>query len=284
MLIENTLFGIQDKVQIAIDRLNAFEPTDGYYVAYSGGKDSEVILDLVKKSGCKFDAHYNVTSVDAPETVYFIRNEHPEVIWEFPKDKDGKVITMWSLIPQRKLPPTQLVRYCCQELKEGGGMSRVVVTGVRWAESVKRKKNRGLVNIGNTKKDNLVLNLDNDDAKRMVEQCYRTQKTLVNPIIDWTDADVWEYIKTNNLKYNPLYDKGYKRVGCVGCPMSSKQAQELEMYPQIKKLYLRAFGKMLDCGKYESWNTPQDVYDWWIRKSGKILKEQTTLFDGGKDD
>ena len=284
MLIENTLFGIQDKVQIAIDRLNAFEPTDGYYVAYSGGKDSEVILDLVKKSGCKFDAHYNVTSVDAPETVYFICNEHPEVIWEFPKDKDGKVITMWSLIPQRKLPPTQLVRYCCQELKEGGGMSRVVVTGVRWAESVKRKKNRGLVNIGNTKKDNLVLNLDNDDAKRMVEQCYRTQKTLVNPIIDWTDADVWEYIKTNNLKYNPLYDKGYKRVGCVGCPMSSKQAQELEMYPQIKKLYLRAFGKMLDCGKYESWNTPQDVYDWWIRKSGKILKEQTTLFDGGKDD
>ena len=141
-----------------------------------------------------------------------------------------------------------------------------------------------MVNIGNTKKDNLVLNLDNDDAKRMVEQCYRTQKTLVNPIIDWTDADVWEYIKTDNLKYNPLYDKGYKRVGCVGCPMSSKQAQELEMYPQIKKLYLRAFGKMLDCGKYESWNTPQDVYDWWIRKSGKILKEQTTLFDGGKDD
>lgn len=284
MLIENTLFGIQDKVRIAIDRLKAFEPTDGYYVAYSGGKDSEVILDLVKKSGCKFDAHYNVTSVDAPETVYFIRNEHPEVIWEFPKDKDGKVITMWSLIPQRKMPPTQFVRYCCQELKEGGGMSRVVVTGVRWAESVKRKKNRGLVNIGNTKKNNLVLNLDNDDAKRMVEQCYRTQKTLVNPIIDWTDADVWEYIKTNNLKYNPLYDKGYKRVGCVGCPMSSKQAQELEMYPQIKKLYLRAFGKMLDCGKYESWNTPQDVYDWWIRKPGKILKEQTTLFDGGEDD
>ena len=97
MLIENTLFGIQDKVQIAIDRLKAFEPADGYWLAYSGGKDSDVILDLAKRSGVKFEAHFSVTSVEAPETIYYIRREHPEVIWSFPKYKDGKVKTMWKI-------------------------------------------------------------------------------------------------------------------------------------------------------------------------------------------
>lgn len=284
MLIENTLFGIQDKVQIAIDRLKAFEPADGYWLAYSGGKDSDVILDLAKRSGVKFEAHFSVTSVEAPETIYYIRREHPEVIWSFPKYKDGKVKTMWKLIPQKKLPPTMYVRYCCAELKESAGDGRVTITGVRWAESQRRKKGRHLVDIGGKK--GIVYNTDNDEAKRMVEQCYRTQRTLVNPIIDWTDEDVWEYIKTNNLKYNPLYDKGYKRVGCVGCPMSSHQKEALDRYPKIKRLYMRAFEKMLRSGKdYKLWRTPQDVYNWWVRKPNQIKTEQQiNLFDGGEDD
>lgn len=282
MLKVNTLFGVEDKVEIAIERLRTFEPEDGYYVAYSGGKDSDVVLDLVKRSGCKFDAHYNVSSVDAPETIYYIRNQHPEVSFDFPRDRDGKVVTMWSLIAKKKLPPTRIARYCCQYLKEVNGGGRLVVTGVRWAESVNRKKHRGLVNIGIRKDRTTILNNDNDDSRKMVEQCYRKQKTVLNPIIDWEDADVWEYIHSNNLPYNPLYDKGFKRVGCVGCPLCINQKAELELYPQIKRLYLKAFRKMLDNREDKDaiqWKTPEDVYTWWTDGTAGHNKEQISFFD-----
>ena len=278
MLKVNTLFGVEDKVEIAIERLRTFEPEDGYYVAYSGGKDSDVVLDLVKRSGCKFDAHYNVSSVDAPETVYYIRNQHPEVSFDFPRDRDGKVVTMWNLIPKHKIPPTRMMRYCCSDLKEVNGKGRLVVTGVRWAESTNRKKNRGLVNIGNRKDRSVTLNNDNDDTRLMVEHCYRKQKTVLNPIIDWEDEDIWEYIHSNNLPYNPLYDKGYKRIGCIGCPMNGKRGAELEKFPKIKELYLRAFRKMLDAYEKESiWKNEDEVYDWYIHGQDYPSKIQTRL-------
>ena len=116
MLKELTLEGEIDKVQIAINRLKLHEPPEGYYVAFSGGKDSCVILDLVKRAGVKYDAHYNLTTVDPPELVQFIRREYPEA-WEH-RNKPEK--SMWDLIVQKRMPPTRLVRYCCQYLKEGG--------------------------------------------------------------------------------------------------------------------------------------------------------------------
>ena len=114
----------------------------GYYLAFSGGKDSVVIKALADIAGVKYDAHYNVTSVDPPELVQFIREYYKDVKWEYPRYKDGTRATMWNLIPKKKMPPTRIVRYCCEKLKEGGGEGRFVVTGVRWAESAKRKTNR----------------------------------------------------------------------------------------------------------------------------------------------
>lgn len=119
------------------------------------------------------------------------------------------------------IPPTRLRRYCCADLKECNGQGRIVVTGVRWAESVRRKNLHGVVNIrGRIKttrkladkvaanyrvpekaQDTIVMNDDNDPARRMVEHCYRTQKTMLNPIVDWTDEDVWEYL--NNIAQVP---------------------------------------------------------------------------------
>ena len=135
-----------DKVQVAIDRFRTFEPPEGYYLAFSGGKDSVVIKALADMAGVKYDAHYNLTSVDPPELVQFVKS-FPDVIIDRPKDKDGNQITMWNLIPRKKMPPTRIVRYCCKELKEVGGQGRLVVTGVRWAESPNRKNNQGEITI-----------------------------------------------------------------------------------------------------------------------------------------
>ena len=138
---------LQMKVQKSIERLKAFEPPEGYYLAFSGGKDSVVCKALLDMAGCKYDAVYRVTSVDPPELVRFIKNQHPDVVREVPLDKDGKPITMWNLIPQKLMPPTRRVRYCCSSLKESGGDGRMTVTGVRWEESTNRARNQGAVTI-----------------------------------------------------------------------------------------------------------------------------------------
>lgn len=255
-LVEYDLFGQKrDKVQTAIDRLRAFEPKDGYYVADSGGKDSSCVVKLCEMAGVKFDAHYNATTIDPPQLVRFIRQNHPKTEIEKPE------YTMRELIVKKQMPPTRLMRYCCQHLKELHGKGRVVVTGVRWAESGNRKNNQGLVTFttaskelnnaadlsgaepNRTSKNGLILNTDNDESRRMVEMCYRTHKTLVNPIIDWTDEDVWEFIRLCNVPYCELYDCGFKRLGCVACPLggSTSMQRELEFFPQFKKFYIRTF-------------------------------------------
>lgn len=144
-MIHQLDFNGRDKVDKAIMRLQAYEPTEGYFLCFSGGKDSCVIKVLADMAGVKYDAHYHSTSVDPPELIRFIKDNHPDVIFDYPRDKDGNRITMWNLIPRKKMPPTRIVRYCCKELKEQEGKGRLKVTGVRWAESVNRKKNQGEV-------------------------------------------------------------------------------------------------------------------------------------------
>lgn len=149
MLGQLNLWG-KNKVEVAIDRLQSFEPRDGYYLAFSGGKDSQCIYHLAKMAGVKFDAHYHITSVDPPELVRFIKTQYPDVALDYPRDEDGNVITMWNLIPKQTIPPTRKARYCCDKLKESGGEGRLTVTGVRWAESPARKQNQGEVVIMKT--------------------------------------------------------------------------------------------------------------------------------------
>lgn len=278
-----------EKEQKAIDRLKAFEPDDGYYLAYSGGKDSDCIKILAQLAGVKFDAVHNLTTVDAPETVWYVKSQ-PDIKIDKAYDKDGNHITMWSLIAKKFMPPTRIVRYCCSELKERGGKGRVVVTGVRWAESNNRKANNGAVNIigkpkttqklaeeidadyNINKQGGLILNDDNDQSRRMVEHCYRTTKIMVNPIIDWTNEDVWEFLKHYGCKSNPLYECGFKRIGCIGCPLASNKYRykDFEIYPTYKQAYIKAFDKMLDgrrvLGKDKgmTWQTGLDVFRWWI--------------------
>ncbi|MSU01906.1 phosphoadenosine phosphosulfate reductase family protein [Tissierella pigra] len=263
-LIENTMFGIIDKVAIAIDRLKAFEPEEGYYLAFSGGKDSQVIYHLAKEAGVKFDAHYNVTGIDHPELVYFMRKNYPDVI------RDMYEKSMFRLIEEKGLP-TRLKRFCCEVLKEHGGEGRICVTGVRWAESTKRKSRRPF-EIVTAKKEDKKLFDDNDEDRRLFENCMQKGKRVVNPIVDWSDEDVWEYLKSRNIEYCELYDQGYKRLGCIGCPMSSRKIQELEQYPKFAENYKRAIARFLpkylkrreEKGEEPFRDTVDGWYDWWI--------------------
>ena len=210
-------------------------------------------------AGVKYDAHYAITTVDPPELVYFIREYHPDVEMHHPKK------TMWQLIGGRKMPPTRLVRYCCSELKEIGGNGRFVVTGVRWAESNRRKNSRAGLEINAYTNESVKADPDNPDNEIMTRYCPTKGKHILNPIIDWTDADVWEFIKKHEIPYCKLYDEGFKRIGCIGCPLSSNAKQELERYPKYKQAYLRAFGRMLEnLPDKKTWTSAEDVMQWWI--------------------
>lgn len=271
-----------DKEQKAIERLKiASNMSLQYYeqpliVTTSGGKDSDVCIQLALNAGIPFEVQHNLTTADAPETVYHVRNTFKilenkgiKCSFNYPTYK-GKRATMWTLIPQKLLPPTRLMRYCCSILKEQGGKNRMITTGVRWAESIQRKK-RATYELISTKKEDKILINDNDNTRMLFENCRLKVKRVVNPIIDWTDNDVWSYIKSENTPINPLYSCGFDRVGCIGCPMAGKKRNfEFDMYPKYKENYIRTFEKMLEerkiRGKETQWKTGQDVFDWWLEK------------------
>lgn len=274
-----------EKEYIAIQRLKTFEPeAEPYWLCYSGGKDSDVIRILASLASVKHEIHHNLTSVDASETIHYIQSI-PNVKIDKRYDKEGKRVTMWSLIVKKGLPPTRLMRYCCSELKESGSKGRLKITGVRASESVNRAKRAGMVkilgkpktvqktaeNIGAdyliTDAGGLVMNMDNDKNRRLVEHCYRTTSTMINPIYDWTDSDVWEFLNHYGCKSNPLYQCGRKRIGCVGCPLQTQKGmiRDFDLYPKYKNLYIRAFDIMLlsHPEKEYSWKSGQEVFDWW---------------------
>lgn len=164
---------------------------------------------------------------------------------------------------RKKIPPTRLMRYCCSELKEIGGKNRLKVTGVRAAESTARAKNSGVVkiigkpitvqkqaetlqaDIGLTPKGGIIMNMDNSPSRRLVEHCYRTTSTMVNPIVDWSDTDVWTFLHHYGCSGNPLYQCGENRIGCIGCPFQVKNMiRDFEKYPKYKN-YI--FMRLIEC-------------------------------------
>jgi len=253
-------------VDLAIKRLQHYAQFDerGYYLAFSGGKDSQCIYHLAKEAGVKFDAHYNQTGIDPPELIYNMRKHYPDVIVE-PYEK-----SMWQLIREHGMPPTRMARFCCEHLKERGGQGRVVVTGVRAAESTRRKKSYGIVTIQHRNKAKRAYTFDPEQGEHLIRTCPTKGKVVLAPILDWTDEDVWAYIRDRNLPYCSLYDEGFKRLGCIGCPMSGRkgQLQQFARWPKFKQAYIKAFDAMLKENSHRNyranWRTGKDVFDWWV--------------------
>lgn len=272
-----------DKEQKAIARLKeAALMSETYYqkplvVTTSGGKDSDVCIALALAAGIDFEVQHNHTTADAPETVYHVRETFKRLeekgvkcTINWPTYK-GTPITMWSLIPQKLMPPTRVVRYCCAILKEGGGKGRMITTGVRWAESASRRNKRGIFeSMPHDLSKKVIINNDNTDTRLLFESCKLQAKRICNPIVDWTDRDVWDYIKSEKIPVNPLYQCGFHRVGCIGCPMAGKQGREFEFarYPTYQRAYIRAFDRMLQerqrRGLSCDWKTGKDAFHWWM--------------------
>lgn len=284
-----------EKEKQAIKYLQSFEPQgEPYHLCYSGGKDSDAIRILASLAGVKHDIENNHTTVDAPETVRYIRSI-PNVHINYPEK------SMWDLIVQKKIPPTRLRRYCCEELKERGGKGRVKITGVRWEESAKRAESAGLVriigkpktvqkvaeesgaNFQLTNSGGVVLNTDNAESRKVVETCYRTTSLMVNPIVDWTTSDVWQFLHHYGCESNPLYQCGFRRIGCIGCPLggSASMKREFALYPKYKQRYIRAFDRMLlareaaGLTNHVMWTDGKGVMQWWLQEDAN----QYTFFD-----
>lgn len=247
------LFG-HDKVEETIERIKTFEPPEGYYLAFSGGKDSITLKELSKMAQVKFDIHYNVTTIDPPELIYFIRKFHSDVIWDRPK------IPLLKMLVKRGFH-LRTTRWCCSEFKERGGSGRRVLTGIRADESNKRS------------------------GRKMVEQCFKdSSKTYINPILDWTENNVWDFIKSHNLPYCSLYDEGFKRIGCIMCPMNYNRIKESERWPGMKKAFQKAFNQLYEVGKerpsFARWSSGKEMFDWWLHDRRKADNpDQTVMFE-----
>lgn len=240
----------------------ALNPTDGYFVGFSGGKDSQVLLELVKMANVKFKAYYNVTTNDPPDNVYFIRNNYPEVVFIHPKDNFFKLV-------EKKGLPTRKRRFCCIYLKENTGTGNVVLTGVR-AEESNRRASYNEIQINSRRKEHA-----DRSRKRTIEEIEQNEhrcikgkdKLMVYPILHWTNDEVWQFIHDRHLPINPCYEK-FNRVGCMFCPFSSKaQIEHYEMlYPKFKYHLINAMDIFLSRNPQSSGLTAQEYYEWWISK------------------
>jgi phosphoadenosine phosphosulfate reductase len=214
----------------------------GYHVAFSGGKDSQVIYELCKMAGVKFKAFFYKTSVDPKELLSFIRNNYKDVEWIRPK------MTMFQLIEKKGILPLRNVRYCCEFLKERNGLNSVIITGVRKDESKRRSKTPEFDSSCKIGKD----------------------KNLLNPILEWTKDDVFTFLLNRNISICSLY-LTQDRIGCIGCPMNPKtQRSDFRLHPNFKKAYINTVKKIMNRGKYPNFESAEDVVNWW--QSGLSIK------------
>ena len=214
-------------------------------VAYSGGKDSDVILELAKISGIEYRAIYKNSTIDPPGTIKHVKENGVEI--RRPKD------SFFSMMSKRGYP-NRYKRFCCSVLKEYKILDNSVM-GIRKCESTKR-------------------------AKMYTEptacRIYGSKKNHVNaiyPILDWSDEDELEFIEERGIKLHPLYYREdgsidiTKRLGCMCCPLKyyKKRLQDFKQYPGMVKAYLRCGNEYLKSHpQSETVKQYSDVYEFFV--------------------
>lgn len=303
--------GLQKKILHSVDLIRkaeklalAYDPEDGYFSTFSGGKDSQCLYHIVKMAGVKHKTHMNLTSIDPPEVIRFVRTEYPDVELTKPKD------SIFHIAIKKNVLPTQLIRWCCAEYKETAGAGKVTLIGIRHAESSRRAK-RNEVEVSNRKYSGDLEGLDeyrkqrnskhttrkgtfsiiNVNGKRELGCIHGKESLLISPIIEWTDDDVWMFLNTLGIKHCCLYDEGFKRIGCILCPMARRTRKEVEMkrWPHVKRNWIKAIKDMCR-GGYTFGSYPKNfdslsIYGWRLRLdgNGKEIAKATDV-DGQRKD
>ena len=278
------------KVEHSINIIKRMEPIAlkyreyGFIVAFSGGKDSQCIRALANMAEVKHIVKYQWTTIDPPEVLHFIRDQYPDVIIERPAE------SFWQLCYRHGILPTQYKRFCCRELKESRDYNCVTITGVRAAESPKRAIRQEIeIQTRRRHPDYVRGSLDQFNMYREshVDCISGKDKLIINPIIDWSEQDVWDFLHYIDQPVCELYDRGYNRVGCLFCPMASRRSLHLmeHDYPKYKAAFIRLIHrirqKRLNAGGYDIYQTLTDeqVFHAWLNKISykRMLAEQRQL-------
>lgn len=285
----------QSALEQSLRLIREFEPIAlhrhplGYIVGYSGGKDSDVLVSLFRRAGVKFFVMHNHTTLDAPETVYYVRRKFAEWTAEgipckiyYPRQ------TFWALCRERKMLPSRIARFCCEELKERDIPELKFAThsfGVRKAESMKRSLHRDSIEMRDKANysDIQLFHFDNIEEVRQTDACYRKKYFIVNPLAYWSDAYIWNYIQSEKIEVNPLYSAEFSRVGCIGCPMAGKhRIEEFNRYPKYKARFIKLCDDIMRIrikqnlsNKY-GFKTGEEYFNYWLCE--KLSKDET-LFE-----
>lgn len=241
---------IVEKIEKAVRLIQVFYESanvDFVEVAYSGGKDSDVILELTRMSGVPYKAYYKNTTIDPPHTLQHVKEMGVEVLQ--PKHK------FFDLVAQMGFP-NRFRRFCCRELKEYKVLDKVII-GVRADESRKRAE----------------MYKEPTDC-RIYGRNERAE--ALYPILFWNTEDIEAFIRERGVILHPLYydEAGQlcldRRLGCMCCPLAGhkKRMLQFKQYPNMLKAYARAGQKYMDSHRTEY----QSVYEWLCRD---ILSKST---------
>ena len=259
------------KIRYSVDLIRKSEkmalrldPENGFYNTFSGGKDSQCLYYLVKMAGVRHRTHMNLTSVDPPEVIRFVRAQYPDVELIRPR------ISIYELAKEERMLPTRKIRYCCKEFKEISGVGKVTLIGIRKEESTRRAKRQEISTEIKGKRMEETFDQWSEHEEKMLTCVGGKDKILVSPIIHWTERDVWEFLNVNGIPHCELYDQRYTRIGCICCPMSSprQKRKEIERWPHVRRNWLKTIQWLIDNGYVDhNFSDAEIGFRWWI--SGK---------------
>lgn len=260
---------LQNKIDYSVDLLRRSEemalrldPENGFYLAFSGGKDSQVLYHIAKMAGVRFKAHMSLTSVDPAEVIRFVKHNYPDVELIKPK------MSIYDMAIKKHFLPTMRFRWCCAEYKEIHGAGKVTLVGVRRQESARRAKRKEFSVRGGGGKDyEGDFDQFSEHTESMVTCVGGKDKILLSPFLDWTEADVWEFLNESGIAHCKLYDEGYKRIGCILCPMSSYKVkkQDINRYPHAKKKWIEVIRELKEKGYVgRKFDDPELDFRWWL--------------------